>query len=200
MRSAPMSMNWPCGGSARSTRRAMYSEKATSPAITMMQTATMDRKISIKYSPLLLCVLLRFALKPDCCYGASLELHDTVAQGAEPERRKIEQVVLMVLPRLLKPLLGQDVRRPLNIPGREVNGGQRTHFIVPQSRRTNIVVICLHVIHEPADILRDQLGFKGPRAVGIAKRRRKIGYIAIHHALVRHGISERNLAPVNGDH
>src|SRR5471032_1162227 len=200
MRSAPMSMNWPCGGSARSTRRAMYSEKATSPAITMMQTATMDRKISIKYSPLLLCVLLRFALKPDCCYGASLELHDTVAQGTEPERRKIEQVILMILPRLVKPLLGQDVRRPLNVARREIDGRQRTHFVVPQSRHANIVVICLHVIHEPADILCNQLGLQGPRSVRIAERRREIRYIAIHHALVRHGISERNLAPVNGDH
>src|SRR5471032_2483858 len=200
MRSAPMSMNWPCGGSARSTRCAMYREKATSPAITMTKTATMDRKISVKYSPLFLCLLLRFALEPDCCDGASLELHDTVAQGAEPERRKIEQVVLMVLPRLVKPLLGQDVRRPLNIPGREVNGGQRTHFIVPQSRYTNIVVSCLHVIHEAADILRNQLGLQGPRSVGIAERRRQIRYVSIHHALVRHRISEGNLAPVNGDH
>src|SRR5476649_421859 len=195
-----MSMNRPCGGSAFSTRCAMYREKTTRPAITMTQTAMMDRKISVTYSPLLLCGLLRFALERGCFHGASLELHDTVAQGAEPERREIEQVVLMVLPRLVNSLLGQDVRRPLNIPGREVNGGQRTHFIVPQSRHTNIVVICLHVIHEPADILRDQLGLQGPRGVGITERRRKIRYIAIHHALVRHCISEGNLAPVNGDH
>src|SRR5471032_611799 len=136
-----MSMKRPCGGSAFSTRRAMYREKATSPAITMTQTAMMDRKISVTYSPLLLCGLLRFALEPGCCHGASLELHDAVAQSAEPERCKIEQVVLMVLPRLVNSLLGQDVRCPLNIPGGEVDGGQRAHFVFPDSRYTPIVVI-----------------------------------------------------------
>src|ERR1700710_936637 len=98
-----------------------------------MKTAMMDRKISDTNSSLRSCVLLRFALEDDCCDGASLELHDTVAQGAEPERREIKQIVLMVLPRLVKPLPGQDVCCPLNVSRREVDGRQRTHFVIPQS-------------------------------------------------------------------
>jgi hypothetical protein len=57
----------------------------------------------------------------------------------------------------------------------------------------------VHVVDQAADIFAGQIAFQRPGRIGVAERRREIGHVGIHHALVVQRLGEFDRAAVDAD-
>src|ERR1700722_17943358 len=163
-------MKRPRGGKAFSTRRAVMAVKITSPPKLTSTTAATTRSSAV------IAVALPALQSPHSTRLASLrapslfrplELHRAVVHAGKPELQHIQGIILMQLPRPLRPLLGQHVFRSLYVSGTEIDRRLFRDRLIPLARRAARIPARVHMLQQPADVLRRQIGFQRPRSGGM---------------------------------
>src|SRR5205814_8173894 len=66
-------------------------------------------------------------------------------------------------------------------------------------RYARVVPVRVQVPQQPYDVPAHEVGLERPGRVGVADGEREVGYAAEHHALVRHGFREVDVAAVHGE-
>ncbi len=104
-------------------------------------------------------------------------------------------VVLRVDPGLAVSLLREQMHHALHVArGEIVDKGPRWHVpvFIAQAWRTLTEPRLIHMIDEPANIFRREIGVQSPGGVDVAKGRDQVRYVRKHHALVGIGLRKFN--------
>src|SRR6267378_5360784 len=141
-------MKRPRGGKAASTRRAVTAVKITSPpkltaisAITARSSAVIAAASTAWQSP---CSRPRASLRSPSLFRAR-ELHRAVVNAGEPELQQVQSVILVQLPRPLRPLLRKHVLRPLDVARAEINRRLFGNRFIPFPRRAPRIPARVHM-------------------------------------------------------
>src|SRR6185503_7156772 len=113
-----------------------------------------------------------------------IELHRAVVHAPVPHHRKIFHVVLVQTPRCLRSLTWKRVQRAQDITRIEVDDRLIADVRIVHTRRAHRITVTVHVVQEPANILRSEIALQRPRRVCVANREREVRYVAEHHSLV----------------
>src|SRR5882762_8772299 len=175
-------MKRPRGGKAASTRRAVTAVKITSPpkltaisAITARSSAVIAAASAAWQSP---CSRPRASLRAPLLFRAR-ELHRAIVHAGEPELQQIQSIILVQLPRPLRPLLRKHVLRSLDVARAEINRRLFRNRFIPLAWSAPSIPARGHMLQQPAHVLRRQIRLQRPRSVRVTKRRRQIRHIAV---------------------
>src|SRR5689334_12091261 len=92
----------------------------------------------------------------------SNELQHAVLEAAEAQVQQVARVVLVQLPRHLRAGLREGVDRALHVARGEIDDRLLGHARVVAPRRALTVAVAVHVVDQPAGVLRDEVALQRP--------------------------------------